>query len=91
MRFGPHFWVAFPLVAMLPSDAAPSFGGEGDSSPVREMDVELRRNVANLVFGRRASAFVFYKEPTARECVYGDEERRANGTGRCVSGSPSAA
>ena len=60
------FCTRFPLVATLPSVAAPPFDGENESSPSCAMEAELRSKVANLDVGRRASALVSTMELGAR-------------------------
>ena len=80
-RFGPFalgFSVAFPLVSVLPSIAAPSFGRKGSVS------LAARRK-SNCCARWRASllARVGFEDGADRAaCVHGDGQRRANGTGR---------
>ena len=52
---------------MSPAIAAPTFDGEGDSSPVCATGFELRRKVASLEVGNRASALALGMDPIARD------------------------
>ena len=59
--------VEFLLVTTLPSAAAPSFDGNGRSSPGSAMEVELRCEVTNLEAGKCASASVLRMGSTATD------------------------
>ena len=72
MENGTVFWAspfldASLLVTILPSIAAPSFNGTGESFPGNAMEVDLRRQVANFDNGKCASALVLQTEPIATD------------------------